>query len=145
MFIHFYNHAEELPDWIEKLKTTLISCWESVGNIAVEIGKYKIDRWQIIIYPAVREIHGGPKDGETIFANFHFNINKILKLFDRKLKIEFVCHHCNAFFSIKGIINQGIVRLLILNIPPDGNPPNEIFYQNGPYKGNVEPVDWEEN
>jgi len=73
--------------WLEELQKNIGTCWEW-HSPAVQIGfRYaKPDQddefWEIWAYPAVQEIFGGQKDGETVWSGFNFDVLEFLTDFE---------------------------------------------------------------
>jgi hypothetical protein len=52
------------------------------GAFGYEIAQNIEGRYDILFFPAVHELHGGPEDGKKYYFEFTFKISDITKLFD---------------------------------------------------------------
>src|SRR5450631_1778818 len=70
------------PPFADKLHELISESWNTTGSIGCK--SLELDNiWEIAYFPAVRELVGGPHDGEHYFIGFDFNIGKFAKLFDK--------------------------------------------------------------
>ena len=142
----FFNRTKTIPPaFMNKLNEHVSNAWGSLGSIATSINQSKPDQYEIMFFPALRELHGGKEDGELYFPGFTLNIGKFIRIFDKNPspKVVFDC-------MTKGVIDHllfigridGIkVKVAILSSPPQGQNPVEKVHTQGPKKGMIEPIE----
>jgi hypothetical protein len=142
----FFNHTKNVyPAFMPKLNGYLAKAWGSLGSIAVNINQSKPNEYEIMFFPAVRELHGGASDGEMYFPGFTLNIGKFIRVFDKdpSPKVSFDCLQQNTVEHLLfvGRIDSCKIKVAVLSGPPQGQSPVEKVYTQGPKKGMIEPIE----
>ena len=141
----FFNRTKTVPPaFMPKLNDCLARAWGSLGSISVSTNQPKPNEYEIMFFPAVRELHGGASDGEMYFPGFTLNIGKFIRVFDKdpSPKVTFDClQQCTVeHLLFVGRIDGCRVKVAILSGPPQGQAPVEKVYTQGPKKGMIEPI-----
>lgn len=142
----FFNRTKTAyPAFMPKLNGYLAKSWGSLGSISLNINQPKPNEYEIMFFPAVRELHGGANDGELYFPGFNLNIGKFIRVFDKdpSPKVTFDClkHETVEHLLFVGRIDGCKVKVAILAGPPQGQHPVEKVYTQGPKKGMIEPIE----
>lgn len=135
-------------DLIQRIEQGMAAAWKSPGGMVVDANECTecADHWHIMICPAVREIMGGKHDGTQQYARFVVNINKIMRIFDKRPRVYFDTAQGESVPHIVavGTINGHKCDLSVMCCPPCNMTPVERAYVEGPKKGTVEFLDHEE-
>ncbi len=137
-----YFFPSELP-FMHKLSNAVVQSWQSLGSVACKINEVGENKYEVMFFPAVREVHGGKNDGEQVYSGFNFNIGKFAKIgFDEPPRVHFDCLRRNVLINIifEGIIDGKQVKVAIVAAPPTGQRAIERIYATGPKKGLVEEI-----
>lgn len=140
---HFLNTTNEsAPAFLKKLTDVIMTSWDSLGSVACKLKEVSNNYYEIMFFPALREVYGGKADGEVIFPGFHFNIGKFVHVFDKSpapkvafdsLRKDFIPH-----LIFKGFIDGVALKIIVMECPPQGQSATERVYASGPNKGQVE-------
>ena len=132
------------PTFMENLNKCITVSWQSKGSIACKINQVKDGSFEVMFFPALREVYGGKEDGKNVFAGFNFNVGKFVQVFDTSPPplVWFDCVRKGYIDHLifKGSIDKVIVKIAVLSTPPDGQRAVERIYTNGPKKGTVEKI-----
>lgn len=142
----FFNRTKTTqPAFMGKLNSYLARAWGSLGSISLTINQSKLNEYEIMFFPAVRELHGGKNDGELYFPGFSLNIGKFIRVFDKdpspKVKFDCLKNATIDHLLFVGRIDGCKVKVAILAGPPGNQPPVEKVYTQGPKKGMIEPIE----
>jgi hypothetical protein len=142
----FFNRTKtNPPTFMGKLNGYLARSWGSLGSISFSINQPKPNHYEIMFFPAVRELHGGKNDGELYFPGFKLNIGKFIRVFDKDPapKVSFDClQNCTVeHLLFVGRIDGCKIKVAVLSGPPQGQSPVEKVYTIGPKKGMIEPIE----
>jgi hypothetical protein len=139
----FFNRTKTVPPFLTKLNERLSRSWGSLGSIGMNVTENS-DGYDIMFFPAVREIHGGAMDGEKFFPGFSLNIGKFVRVFDRNPapKVVFDCLQNGVIDHLvfSGKIDGHNVKVAVLAGAPPTQSPVERVYTQGPKKGMIEPI-----
>jgi len=142
--VPMYNLTDEQPVFMEKLSNHLLNCWQSPGSIACHTNKIGDKSYEIMFYPAIREVYGGAQDGEKVFPGFLLNIGKFMKVFDKKpgAKLTYcgVDKNIVEHFLFQGYVDGNRLKIAVLISPPWNQEAMERVYVEGPRAGQVEPT-----
>lgn len=131
-------------DLNEYFQNAITNAWKSPGNFYSQF--YECEgHYHLNIFPALREIYGGPTDGQRGFAGFDFSINKFAKAFDKKPKIKFLSNNGECVILIIGNVDNNEIQTLIAPYPPMDSEPQEVQYAIGPKRGMVEAKVYEDD
>jgi hypothetical protein len=125
---------------------SLINAWHSPAGLCIhaELCERCKTHYRVVVFPATREYVGGKKDGTTTFHRFIFDINKFVKCFDKRPFAVFdTAKHKSSycpFVAIRGIFQGFKCEVYITSTPPKDARPNEREYCFGPKKGQIEPI-----
>lgn len=137
-------NVETHPNFIVKLTQAVAKSWDSLGSVACKFNEISEGYYEVMYFPAVREIYGGKTDGECIFAGFHFNIGKFVKSFDKSpsVKVAFDALRSDVVphLAFKGYIDGTCLKVLIMSEPPCGQRAIERIHASGPKRGQVETI-----
>lgn len=125
--------------FIDKIKEVLSKAWFGPGNATVYIKEYKKNNFAFMIYPSIREVVGGPDDGQTMFAGYIGNLNKFTKIFDKMPRVYFKAENVvppHVLFI--GKIDGVNVRISLISNPPSDKEPTERVFTYGSKKGKVQ-------
>ena len=125
-----YANARSLPNFVKKIESTVAKCWTTVGAISCKLHKLPDESYEIMYYPSIVELIGGPGDGTRDFAGFHFDICRFNKVFDKpgaKIALNCMDRNVTEHLLFDGSIDSHKVRLAIL-VAPDGEKPLEKIY-----------------
>ena len=132
------------PEILERIESVMAEAWQSPGGMEVDTNQCVScpNHWHIMICPAVREIVGGAGDGAQQYARFVVNINKMVRMFDKRPRILFDTAQGE---SVPHVIVTGRIAgykcdVSIMCCPPCNMLPVERVYTEGPKKGTVEIV-----
>lgn len=140
---HFLNSTDKTPAFLKKLTDAVMTSWDSLGSVAYKLKEIN-GGYEVIFFPALREVYGGKADGEVIFPGFHFNIGKFVHVFDKpsgpkvifdSLRRDFIPH-----LMFRGFIDGVALKIIIMECPPEGQNATERVYASGPNKGQVEVI-----
>lgn len=130
------------PELAERIENAMEIAWKSPGGMALDANKCQDceGHWHIMICPVVREVMGGKHDGSQQYARFIVNINKFIRMFDKRPKIFFDTAQGE---SVPHIIAVGIIGgykcdVSLMCCPPTNMLPIERVYAAGPKKGTIE-------
>lgn len=131
----------EPPPFFEKLKNAVDKSWDSLGSVGCKLIKSK-EGYDVMFFPALREVYGGKGDGEMIYPGFNFNIGRFVRVFDKPPKANFdTLRKCFIpHMQFKGCINGIVCKINILQCPPDNLRAAERVYTTGPNKGKIEVI-----
>lgn len=142
----FLNSANITPPpFFEKLTDAVSKSWNSLGSVACKLNQLNDGSFEILFFPALREVYGGKGDGEMVFPGFSFNVGRFVRAFDPSpapkvsfdsLRTQFIPHLC-----FKGCIDKVSLKVNILECPPGGQEPVERVYCTGPKKGKIEAIE----
>jgi hypothetical protein len=70
--------------WVHRLLTAVAGCWDWHAlalEIRMEVSEPQGQDgcWEVWAYPAVQEILGGERDGETGWTGFDFDVARLLR------------------------------------------------------------------
>ena len=142
---HFASGDSPPPPFFDRLTDSLIKSWKSLGSIGIKINQVSDGHYEVMLYPALREVYGGKGDGEVMFPGFHLNIGSFVRMFDESpapkvsfdsLRAQFIPH-----LLFKGYIEGIFVKINVLECPPNGSTPVERLWASGPKKGQVETIE----
>jgi len=141
----FFNRTKTVaPSFLPRLNAYLSKAWGSLGSISISINQPNPNEYDIMFFPAVRELHGGKTDGEMYFPGFTMNIGKFVRVFDKNPspRVIFDCLQRETIDHLLfiGRIDGYKVKVAILSGPPQGQQPVEKVYMQGPKKGMIEPI-----
>lgn len=135
---------EKTPAFLHKLGEMLSKSWFTLGSISCNVNQVGENEYEIMFYPAVREIYGGANDGERVFPGFAMNIGKFMKVFDKKPRPKVLFDSMNSnivpHLLFDGYIDGVHAKIAVLNGPREGEEASEKFYAEGPKRGQVEPL-----
>lgn len=137
----FFNRTKIQPTFLTKLQSKLSKAWGSLGSIEFNIEETD-NGYNLMFYPAVRELNGGACDGERFFPGFSLNLGKFIKVFDSPPKVIFDCLEAGTIDHLvfSGKIDGHAVYLKVLSAAPPCQPPVERVYTQGPKKDMIEPI-----
>jgi hypothetical protein len=120
-----YANATEcyLPTFVKKIEPMVSKCWTTLGNVSCRIHQLPDDSYEIMYYPSMVELVGGPRDGGKDFVGFHFNICRFNKVFDKpgaKVSLNCIDKNITEHLMFLGTIDSNRVKLAILVAPPEG-------------------------
>lgn len=143
---HFTNsNNSPPPPFFERLTDALVKSWSSLGSVGCKLSQVSDGRYEVMFFPALREVYGGKEDGERMFPGFNFNVGLFVRVFDESpapkvsfdsLRSQFIPH-----LLFKGYIDGTFVKVNILECPPNGSNPVERVWASGPKKGQVETIE----
>jgi hypothetical protein len=135
------GNTKEFPPFIGRLAETVAKSWESQGSVACKFAA-KEDKYEVMFFPAIREVLGGKTDGERCYAGFQFNIGRFVRIFDKCPKVLFDCMKRNTVEHIIfiGQIEGKNIKVAITAAPPTGQTPIERIYATGPKRGTIEKI-----
>jgi hypothetical protein len=131
-----YANATEtsLPTFVKRIESAVVKCWTTVGEISCKLHKLPDESYQIMYYPSIIELIGGPRDGARDFAGFYFNIGRFNKVFDKpgaKIALNCMYKSITEHLLFNGTIDGHKVELAILVAPPDGEKSlSKVHYTN---------------
>ena len=129
---------------LEKLNAALQKSWQSLGSVACKINE-EPDCLEVMFFPAVRELHGGKHDGENMYAGFHLNVGRFIRVFDKnpmpKLLFDCLTKEMKHHLLFDGKIDGFNVKVAVLSEPPNGQNPVERLYTTGPKRGKIEKIE----
>jgi len=141
----FLNSSKSTPPpFFDKLTAAVNKSWDSLGSVGCKISELSNGSFEVLFFPALREIYGGKADGEVVFPGFNFNIGRFVRAFDvspapkvtfDSLRSQLIPHLC-----FKGCIDKVVLRVNILESPPGGMEACERVYCTGPKKGQIEVI-----
>lgn len=141
----FLNSAKITPPpFFEKLTEAVFKSWRSLGSVGCKLNELGDGSFEILFFPALREVYGGKDDGEVVFPGFNFNVGRFVRAFDQlptpkvsfdSLRTQLIPHLC-----FKGCIDKVNLRVNILECPPGGQEAVERVYCIGPKKGKIEVI-----
>jgi hypothetical protein len=132
------------PPFFTKLTKAVADCWDSMGSVGCKVSETGDKNYEVMFFPALREIYGGKEDGGIVFPGFNFNIGKFVRVFDPSsppkvsfdtLRSGFITH-----LLFKGYLDGNALKVRILETPPGGQQAVERVYTSGPKKGQVEAI-----
>ena len=130
---------------IERLQNVISEAWESPGGMCVDAHRCESCKrhWHIMVCPAVRELMGGPQDGEQVYPRFMLNVNKLQRAFDKRPRVYF---DSALGTSVPHVIFVGKIAghkcdVSVMCCPPSNLTPLERVYVDGPKKGMIESVE----
>lgn len=131
------------PPFLTKLTEAIGQCWNSMGSVGCKLSQRGANNYEVLFFPALREVYGGKSDGEVVFPGFSFNIGKFVRVFDGEPKVAFdnLRRQLIPHLSFKGLIDGADVQVNILECPPGGQEAIERVYTSGPKKGTVEAIE----
>ena len=142
---HFTNSNNLTPPpFFDKLTDAITKAWQSMGSVGCKLNEVSDGSYEVMFFPALREIYGGKSDGEVIFPGFNFNVGLFVRVFDESpapkvsfdsLRTQFIPH-----LLFRGYIDGKLIKVNILECPPCGQHPVERVYTSGPKKGQVEAI-----
>lgn len=142
---HFMNSSNASPPpFFGKLIDALSKSWNSLGSVGCKVSEVSEGNYEVMFFPALREIYGGKSDGEVIFPGFNFNVGKFVRVFDNlpapkvsfdSLRSQFIPH-----LLFKGYIDGIFLKVNIMECPPSGQEAVERVYTSGPKKGKIEAI-----
>lgn len=140
---HLLNSTNESPPtFLKKLTDAVMTSWDSLGSVACKLKEISNNYYEVVLFPALREVYGGKTDGEVIFPGFHFNVGRFIHIFDKSpapkvtfdsLRKDFIPH-----LMFRGFIDGVALKIFIMERPPQGQTVSERVYASGPNKGQVE-------
>jgi hypothetical protein len=141
----FLNHNEEsTPLFFGKLSAAVGKAWDSLGSVACKLNEVSEGNFEVMFFPALREVYGGKDDGDIIFPGFYFNVGKFVKVFDRspapKVAFDSVRKDFITHLMFRGYIDGVCLKVIIMECPPGGQEAVERVYTSGPKKGQVEVI-----
>lgn len=127
--------------FLQKIYEGVSRSWNSVGNITCKTN-YKNGHWQLMFFPAIREISGGQEDGKHVFSGFNLNIGRFSRIFDGPPNVYFNCLRKDFIdhLRFKGTVDGNVVDVAFLPNPPPNQEAVERMYAYGPKKGMVEAI-----
>ena len=137
-------NTESPPTFFNKLTDAVTKSWSSLGSVACQFSEVSEGYFELMFFPALREVYGGKDDGDVIFPGIYFNIGKFVKVFDKSpapkvvfdaLRKDFIPH-----LMFRGYINGACLKVIIMESPPCGLKAVERIYTSGPKKGQVETI-----
>jgi len=131
-----------------KLEEALHKAWNSEGGMCIDSHpcNSRPDYWHVVVCPAVRELMGGELDGQQVYARCRVNINKLVRVFDKRPKIVFdsAVGVAVPYVALYGSIDGVGCDVSFMCCPPVDVAPQERVYTQGPKKGTVETVHHDE-
>ena len=117
------------PEWVTELIERVADLFEPLADEA-RVGydcQLTEDRWVIEMFLGATELIGGPRDGQSRFTNFQFDLHNLLDLFATVDRFRW-----NSFpeklddegtprssVMIEGNVDGNMVRLHIYSFPPE--------------------------
>jgi len=137
-----YCLSKTPPKFFNKLTDVVSRSWTTMGSIACNVNEINDKHYEIMFYPALREIYGGKDDGEVIFPGFHFNIGRFVRVFDSspapKVSFDSLRKDYIPHLMFNGYIDGIFTKIAVMESPPSGREAVERIYAIGPRKGQVE-------
>lgn len=138
-------NVESHPPFIVKLTQAVSKSWTSLGSVACKFKNISEGYYEVMYFPALREIFGGKSDGNKTYPGFHLNIGKLAKAFDKspgvKVTYDTLCIDTIPNIKFKGYVDGVCVKVFIMSQPPCGQKAIERIYAVGPKQGQVEPIE----
>jgi hypothetical protein len=120
-----YANATErsLPKFVKKIESVISKCWTTLGYVSCKLNQLDDESYEIMYYPSIVELIGGPRDGAKDFVGFHFNICRFNKVFDKpgaKISLNCINKNVTEHLMFIGNIDGHKVKLAILVAPAEG-------------------------
>lgn len=138
------NKNDSPPAFFNRVTDALAKSWNSLGSIACKINEVSDGYFEIMFFPASREVYGGRDDGEVVFPGFHLNVGRFVRVFDKepspKVTFDSLRKNYIPHLLFRGHIEGNLVKIAIMESPPSGQTAVERVYTSGPKKGQVEAI-----
>lgn len=130
------------PGWLTELIERVSGLFDPADDVA-RVGfecRLTEEAWEVWLFLGKSEIVGGPDDGQTRFANFHFDL---LTLMDNFTEVDLVEWNAKpqsgspedgfngSYLTIFGRIDEEPLKLLVFAVPPAGVAPGIRTHRNG--------------
>lgn len=139
----FVSKNDSPPAFFNRVTDALANSWNSLGSIACKFNEVN-GGFEIMFFPALREVYGGKDDGEVIFPGFHFNVGRFVRVFDKepspKVTFDSLRKNYIPHLLFRGYIEGNCVKIAIMESPPSGQAAVERVYTSGPKKGQIEAI-----
>ena len=129
------------PDWVTDLIERVADLFEPLadeGRVGYDC-QLTDDRWVVEMFLGATEIVGGPRDGQSRYTNFQFDLHNLLDLFEEIDRFRW-----NSFpersddegrprssVMIDGRVGIHAVRLHVYSFPPDDAGPGFREFADG--------------
>lgn len=94
-----------------------------------------MDQWELTLFPSSTEVFGGQLDGKRTFSRFSLNIGAVLEAFSTSSQVRWQSHplgeddQLGQHVSVEGSVDDNLVWLRILAMPPAGIDPGRRFVE----------------
>ena len=132
------------PPFLVKLMQFVAKSWTSLGSVACKFNKISEGYYEVMFFPALREVYGGKSDGNCVYPGFNFNVSRFVNSFDKsprpKVVYDALCSDSISHLLFKGYLDGICLKVSIMSEPPCGQKAIERVHATGPKQGQVEPI-----
>jgi hypothetical protein len=129
------------PAWVTKFIDEIAECFDphtDVGRVGFECRPVE-DVWTVTLYLGRTEIVGGPDDGVSRPASFHFDVAAALKNYEVVDRLQWtarpdaatVADADGSLLTIDGLVEGQRLRLTVTSLPPQTAGPAFKQYPDG--------------